>query len=195
MPKSGTVWQRRFHYNLNWAFHFSDHSLLSGWPVELVHQVEPSISLSYSGQGVSSGMISFGVGDEVTRSSTPNQSEQDRAPNSEETSQSQEASKHKPERGEQPCCSSTSSSLASSSSSLYQPQQVRAHTLTTSSSSPAICDMEVGASSSQEGRDTLGPEVVTAGSSNRGAVASEINLGHTVDFGEDDSDDESATAR
>ncbi|XP_042857132.1 DDB1- and CUL4-associated factor 6-like isoform X1 [Penaeus japonicus] len=175
------------------------------------HQVEPSISLSYSGQGVSSGMISLGVGDEVTRSSTPNQSEQDlgpsltvpstsgatssEAPNSEETSQSQEATKHKPERAEQPSCSSSSSSLASSSSSLYQPQAVRAHALTTSSSSPAICDMEVGASSSQEGRDTLAPEALTVGSSNRGAVASEINLGHTVDFGDDDSDDESATAR
>lgn len=148
-------------------------------------------------------MISLGVGDEVTRSSTSNQSEQDPGPSlivpstsgaissevlmnaEEETPQSQEVVQQQqqqpPATNVQPSCSSSSSSLASSSSSSFQVQAVRAHTITTSTSSPAICDMEVGASSSHSGRDVLGSDDVAAGSSSkRGTVASELNLGHTV---------------
>ncbi|XP_045584679.1 DDB1- and CUL4-associated factor 6 isoform X2 [Procambarus clarkii] len=168
------------------------------------HQVEPSVNLSYSGRGVGSGMISLGVGDEVSRGSgphheEPSSSQPDSLPSSVQPQSNQISQSHQPCEGnapEQASCSSSSSSLSSSSSSSRHPTATKVHILPTSSSSPAICDMEVEpSSSSQAGRGGLGSESVAAGSSSHGTRASELNLGPALDFGDDDSDDESTSAR
>lgn len=151
------------------------------------HQVEPSVNLSYSGQGVGSGMISLGVGDEVSRDTgslreveEPTSSQaallsSSSQPQSSNISQSHQSSDTNV--CEQPSCSSSSSSLSSSSPS-RQPPVTKAHSITTSSSSPAICDMEVEpSSSSQAGQGGTGSEAVAPGSCNHGTRASELNLG------------------
>lgn len=168
------------------------------------HQVEPSVNLSYSGRGVGSGMISLGVGDEVSRGSGPYQEEPSSSQAESLSSSAQPQSNHisqshqpcEASAPKQPSCSSSSSSLSSSSSSSRQPPAAKAHALPTSSSSPAICDMEVEPSStSQAERGGLGLESVATGSSSHGTRASELNLGPALDFGDDDSDDESTSAR
>ena len=136
------------------------------------------MNLSYSSQGVTSGMISIGVADEVTRNSDPSEIADEPIPSSSAGVQgskrhSEEASEHSeatqdPSKAEQVSCSSSSSSL-SSSSSVCQATAVKTHTITTSSSSPAICDMETGS----EG-------VTTGASSSHGARASELNIGPAI---------------
>ncbi|XP_042222907.1 DDB1- and CUL4-associated factor 6-like isoform X2 [Homarus americanus] len=172
------------------------------------HQVEPSVNLSYSGRGVGSGVISLGVGDEVSRGSGPHQEVAEEPsssqatlllsspqPQSNQISQSHQTCEASA-LPEQPSCSSSSSSLSSSSSSSRQPHVAKAHVLPTSSSSPAICDMEVEpSSSSQAGRGGPGSEAIATGSSSHGTRASEFNFGPALDFGDDDSDDESTSAR
>ncbi|XP_071549256.1 DDB1- and CUL4-associated factor 6-like isoform X1 [Panulirus ornatus] len=169
------------------------------------HQVEPSVNLSYSGQGVGSGMISLGVGDEVSRDTgshheveEPSSSQAallSSSPQPQSSSISQSHQSTESNVCDQPSCSSSSSSLSSSSPS-RQPPVTKAHSITTSSSSPAICDMEVEpSSSSQAGRGGPGSEAVAQGSCNHGTRASELNLGPALDFGDDDSDDEPFSAR
>ncbi|KAK7086911.1 DDB1- and CUL4-associated factor 6 [Halocaridina rubra] len=158
------------------------------------HQVEPSVNLSYSSQGVSSGMISIGVGDEVTRESSSSELHDEPMPSSSgmgqgSKRQSDDTTKYSdpvPEsnKAEHVSCSSSSTSLSSSSSSANQPTAAKAHTITTSNSSPAICDMEMGS----EG-------LTTGASSSHGTRATELNVGPAIDFGDDDSDDESTGTR
>ncbi|XP_066990576.1 LOW QUALITY PROTEIN: DDB1- and CUL4-associated factor 6-like [Macrobrachium rosenbergii] len=159
------------------------------------HQVEPSVNLSYSSQGVTSSMIRIGVGDEVTRDSNSSDMKDDVVPSSSALEDGRKSkSEAAPEcRGnkqestlpDQASRSSSSTSLSSSSSSsVCQPAAVRTHTITTSSSSPAICDMEVGSEN-----------VTTGASSSHGTRASELNLGPAIEFGDDDSDDESTGTR
>ncbi|XP_064121511.1 LOW QUALITY PROTEIN: DDB1- and CUL4-associated factor 6-like [Macrobrachium nipponense] len=159
------------------------------------HQVEPSVNLSYSSQGVTSSMIRIGVGDEVTRDSNSSDMKDDVVPSSSELEEGRKSNseavpecrgnKHESTLPDQASRSSSSTSLSSSSSSsVCQPAAVRTHTITTSSSSPAICDMEVGSEN-----------VTTGASSSHGTRASELNLGPAIEFGDDDSDDESTGTR
>ncbi|XP_068229981.1 DDB1- and CUL4-associated factor 6-like isoform X2 [Palaemon carinicauda] len=159
------------------------------------HQVEPSVNLSYSSQGVTSSMIRIGVGDEVTRDCNSSDMKNDSVPprltigedseNKSEVVSECHGKKSESTLPEQASYSSSSTSLSSSSSSsVCQPAATRTHTITTSSSSPAICDMEVGCES-----------VAPGASSSHGTRASELNLGPAIEFGDDDSDDESTGTR
>lgn len=142
------------------------------------HQVEPSVNLSYSGHGVSSSMISLGVGDEVSRGCDSQENEEETSSSPTEPSPrlqpEQDQNPEPPESSETALSEPPDSTSSPSPSTSSHPPVTKAQTISTSNSSPAICNMEAEPSSGWTARGGLGPD---------------------SDFGDDDSDDESTSAR
>lgn len=142
------------------------------------HQVQPSVNLSYTGQGVSSSTISLGVGDEVSRGCNSQETEEEtRDSLTEPPSKSQPH----PDQSQQPLENVPgSSSSPSPSTSTRPPPTTKSQTITTSTSSPAICNMEsepATAGWAASSRGSSGPVSGMAGSSSHGTRASELNVG------------------
>ncbi|XP_076055552.1 DDB1- and CUL4-associated factor 6-like isoform X2 [Oratosquilla oratoria] len=113
------------------------------------HRVEPAVSLSYSGRGVTSGVISLGVGDEVTRQPYSQDEDVPAAAGAtidfEETSQMSSEESHPIPDSVSP---TTSQSHVSSSASAEDATQEAAATVAGASGSS-------GASASREGEEPL----------------------------------------
>lgn len=164
-----------------------------------IHQVEPSVNLSYSGHGVSSSMISLGVGDEVSRDCNSQENEDETSGSPRESSPRLQPQPDQTPEPSQPSEAALSevpgSSSSPSPSTSSHPPVTKAQTISTSTSSPAICNMEADPSSAWTARGGVGADSGMAASSSHGTRASELNVGPALDFGDDDSDDESTSAR
>uniref|UniRef100_A0A0P4WLN2 Uncharacterized protein n=1 Tax=Scylla olivacea TaxID=85551 RepID=A0A0P4WLN2_SCYOL len=146
-----------------------------------IHQVEPSVNLSYSGHGVSSSMISLGVGDEVSRDCNSQENEDETSGSPRESSprlQPQPDQTPEPSQPSEAALSEVpgSSSSPSPSTSSHLPV-TKAQTISTSTSSPAICNMEADPSSAWTARGGVGADSGMAASSSHGTRASELNVG------------------
>lgn len=144
------------------------------------HQVEPSVNLSYSGHGVSSSMISLGVGDEVSRDCNSQENEDETSGSPTESSPRLQPQPDETPEPSQPAETALSevpgSSSSPSPSTSSHPPVTKAQTISTSTSSPAICNMEADPSA-WTARGGVGADSGMAASSSHGTRASELNVG------------------
>ena len=126
-------------------------------------------------------MISLGVGDEVSRGCNSQQNEDEISSPPREPSPRLQPQPDKIPESSQPSETTSSeppgsSSSPSPSTSSHAPVS-KAPTISTSNSSPAICNIEAEPSSGWTGRGGHGTDSGMAASSSHGTRASELNVG------------------